>query len=160
MARARSEYSATYAKNRWFLTFHSDMKVGARRARKCARAKIFFRIEKFMKFATFYVFWIFSYLLNWLMWVPLKCVFFFQKIWVFAPSKIGIRQTSQHHFLKDFHFKRCYNSQFVSKLREKIFCYSSSIGLYNDNRFIALRQVLEITQLFFEKVRHVSGTLK
>ena len=75
-ARARSEYSTTYAKNPWFLSFHSDVRVGARRARKCARAKNFFRIEKFMKFATFYVFWMFSYLLNWLMWVPLKCVFF------------------------------------------------------------------------------------
>ena len=47
-SRARSEYSTTYAKKTWFLSFHSDVRVGARRARKCARAKFFFGIVKFM----------------------------------------------------------------------------------------------------------------
>ena len=42
LPRARSEYSTTYAKKPWFLSFHSDVRFGARRARKCARAKIFF----------------------------------------------------------------------------------------------------------------------
>ena len=46
--RARSEYSTTYAKITWFLSFHSDVRFGARRARKCARAKNFFGIVKFM----------------------------------------------------------------------------------------------------------------
>ena len=48
------------------------------RARKCARAKKIFRIVKCMKFATFYVFEIFSYRLNWLLWMALKCVLFFE----------------------------------------------------------------------------------
>ena len=48
LPRARSEYSTTYAKKPWFLSFHSDVRFGARRARKCARAKNFFGIVKFM----------------------------------------------------------------------------------------------------------------
>ena len=48
LARARSEYSTTYAKNPWFLSFHSDVRFGARRARKCARAKTFFGNVIFM----------------------------------------------------------------------------------------------------------------
>ena len=42
LARAHSEYSTTYAKKPWFLSFHSDMRFSARHARKCARAKNFF----------------------------------------------------------------------------------------------------------------------
>ena len=49
LPRARSEYSTTYAKKPWFLSFHSDVRFGARRARKCARAKNFFEIVKFTK---------------------------------------------------------------------------------------------------------------
>ena len=48
LARARSEYSTTYAKKPWFLSFHSDVRFGARRARKCARAKNFFGNVIFM----------------------------------------------------------------------------------------------------------------
>ena len=46
--RARSEYSTTYAKKPWFLSFHSDVRFSARRARKCARAKNFFGNVIFM----------------------------------------------------------------------------------------------------------------
>ena len=38
-ARARLEYSTIYAKNPWFLGFHSDVRFSARRARKLARAR-------------------------------------------------------------------------------------------------------------------------
>ena len=48
LPRARSEYSTTYAKKPWFLSFHSDVRFGARRARKCARAKNFFGNVIFM----------------------------------------------------------------------------------------------------------------
>ena len=41
-ARAPLEYSTAWAKNPWFLGFHSDMRLSARRARKCARAQNFF----------------------------------------------------------------------------------------------------------------------
>ena len=41
MARAHSEYSAPDAKKAWFFSFYSDIRFGARRARKCARAKNF-----------------------------------------------------------------------------------------------------------------------
>ena len=48
LPRARWEYSTTYAKKPWFLSFHSDVRFGARRARKCARAKNFFGNVIFM----------------------------------------------------------------------------------------------------------------
>ena len=48
LARARSEYSTTYAKKPWFLSFHSDVRSSVRRARKCARAKNFFGNVIFM----------------------------------------------------------------------------------------------------------------
>ena len=48
LARARSEYATTYAKKPWFLSFHSDVRFSARRARKCARANNFFGNVIFM----------------------------------------------------------------------------------------------------------------
>ena len=69
--------------------FGLEGRIFYQRARKCARAKIFFWIVKCMKFTTFYVFEIFLYLLNWLLWMAMKCLFFFnfsKKIWFFLEN--------------------------------------------------------------------------
>ena len=75
------------------------------RARKCARAINFFRIVKCMKFATFYVFEIFSYLLNWLLWMALKCVLFlnfFKKNLIFLENFQILKIFEKIEFLKKF----------------------------------------------------------
>ena len=61
LARAES-YIAVRTKKSWF--FGIGGKIFWARARKCARAKNFFRIEKFMKFCISYILLIFLYHLN------------------------------------------------------------------------------------------------
>ena len=85
---ARASVFHVKSKNVLFLMFMQNILHwrAPDRARKCARAKHFFRIVKFMKFPTFYVFWIFSYLLNWFLWMALKCVVFSRKIRFFMEN--------------------------------------------------------------------------
>ena len=61
MARAESHIAVKIQKSRFF---GISGKIFWARARKCARAKNFFRIEKFIKFCTSYILLIFLYYLN------------------------------------------------------------------------------------------------
>ena len=83
------------------------------RARKCARAKNFFWIVKCMKFATFYVFEIFLYLLNWLLWMAMKCVCFLQ---FFKKNLIFFGKFSKfENFQKNRIFKKKFQTSNCSK---------------------------------------------
>ena len=58
-ARAPVEYSASSAKIWWFCSFHSDMRFGVRRERKCARAQNFISVKFVEKsFCDFFGFFI------------------------------------------------------------------------------------------------------
>ena len=96
----------------WDFAWKTDARA-QERARKCARTKKFFRIVKFMKFATFYVFEIFSYRLNWLLWMALKCVLFFE----FFKKKLIFLENFQNLkiFEKKWNFKKKFQTLNCSK---------------------------------------------
>ena len=108
--RSRASVFHVKSKNMLFLMFMQNILHwrAQERARKCARAKNFFRIVKCMKFATFYVFEIFSYLLNWLLWMALKCLIFFKKKLIFLENFQNLKIFEKKwNFKKNFQTSKC-----------------------------------------------------
>ena len=80
LARARSEYSTTYAKKTWFLSFHSDVRFGARA--KNFFGNVIFMIKSRCKFFCLVITQKANFLEQFEVWNFFRKFDFFQKIWI------------------------------------------------------------------------------